>query len=305
MSGGVAYVYDEDGQFASRCNTAQVALDKVLPAAEQETIGRLRDLAPRPDRRGPAQEADRGSPPLDRLAARARHPGQLEPRRAPSSSRSSRTSTSARWPRSTPPRQPTRPAVGQGQRQGDGKAQTVRKCHLFEIERNMGKVTGFMEYERIEEGYEPVDKRLKNYKEFVIGLTAEQAKVQGARCMDCGTPFCNNGCPVNNIIPDFNDLVYHQRLAERDHGAAQHQQLPRVHRSHLPGAVRGGLRAERQRRRRSASSRSSTRSSTRPGQRAGSSRSRPRSRPARRSPSSAPARPAWPRRSSWRAPATT
>ncbi|WP_066332109.1 glutamate synthase subunit beta [Azohydromonas lata] len=72
----------------------------------------------------------------------------------------------------------------------------------------MGKVTGFLEYERIEEGYEVVETRVKNYKEFVIGLTAEQAQVQGARCMDCGTPFCNNGCPVNNIIPDFNDLVY-------------------------------------------------------------------------------------------------
>ncbi|NDY92362.1 glutamate synthase subunit beta [Ideonella livida] len=74
----------------------------------------------------------------------------------------------------------------------------------------MGKVTGFLEFERLEEGYEPVEKRLKSYKEFVIGLTPEQAKVQGARCMDCGTPFCNNGCPVNNIIPDFNDLVYKQ-----------------------------------------------------------------------------------------------
>ncbi len=72
----------------------------------------------------------------------------------------------------------------------------------------MGKVTGFLEYERLEEGYEAVEKRLKNYKEFVIGLKPEQAKIQGARCMDCGTPFCNNGCPVNNIIPDFNDLVY-------------------------------------------------------------------------------------------------
>jgi len=72
----------------------------------------------------------------------------------------------------------------------------------------MGKVTGFMEYERLEEGYQPVAERVKNYKEFVIGLTEEQAKIQGARCMDCGTPFCNNGCPVNNIIPDFNDLVY-------------------------------------------------------------------------------------------------
>ena len=72
----------------------------------------------------------------------------------------------------------------------------------------MGKVTGFLEYERLEEGYEPVPKRVKNYKEFVIGLNDEQAKIQSARCMDCGTPFCNSGCPVNNIIPDFNDLVY-------------------------------------------------------------------------------------------------
>ncbi len=72
----------------------------------------------------------------------------------------------------------------------------------------MGKITGFMEIERLEEGYEPVSARVKNYKEFVIGLNADQAKLQSARCMDCGTPFCNSGCPVNNIIPDFNDLVY-------------------------------------------------------------------------------------------------
>ena len=74
----------------------------------------------------------------------------------------------------------------------------------------MGKATGFLEYERIEEGYLPVAKRLKNYREFVIALNDGQAQIQGARCMDCGTPFCNNGCPVNNIIPDFNDLVYQQ-----------------------------------------------------------------------------------------------
>jgi glutamate synthase (NADPH/NADH) small chain len=72
----------------------------------------------------------------------------------------------------------------------------------------MGKVTGFMEYERIEEGYKPVSERLKNYKEFVIGLDDAQANKQAARCMDCGTPFCNSGCPVNNIIPDFNDMVF-------------------------------------------------------------------------------------------------
>jgi len=72
----------------------------------------------------------------------------------------------------------------------------------------MGKITGFMEFERVEEGYKPVPERLKNYKEFVVALDDSQSKVQAARCMDCGTPFCNNGCPVNNIIPDFNELVY-------------------------------------------------------------------------------------------------
>ena len=72
----------------------------------------------------------------------------------------------------------------------------------------MGKVTGFMEFERLEEGYKPVTERLKHYKEFVVGLDDAQANKQAARCMDCGTPFCNSGCPVNNIIPDFNDLVY-------------------------------------------------------------------------------------------------
>ncbi|WP_395667396.1 glutamate synthase subunit beta [Rhodoferax sp.] len=72
----------------------------------------------------------------------------------------------------------------------------------------MGKVTGFMEFARVEEGYKPVAERLRDYKEFVVGLDDVQAKTQSARCMDCGTPFCNNGCPVNNIIPDFNDLVF-------------------------------------------------------------------------------------------------
>ncbi|MCA3233018.1 MAG: glutamate synthase subunit beta [Cupriavidus sp.] len=74
----------------------------------------------------------------------------------------------------------------------------------------MGKATGFLEFPRQNEGYEPVVKRVKHYKEFVFALSDSEAKVQGARCMDCGIPFCNNGCPVNNIIPDFNDLVYRQ-----------------------------------------------------------------------------------------------
>ncbi len=73
----------------------------------------------------------------------------------------------------------------------------------------MGKPTGFIEFERLNEAYDPVDKRLKHYKEFVHTLNDRDARIQGARCMDCGIPFCTSGCPVNNIIPDWNDLVYH------------------------------------------------------------------------------------------------
>ena len=72
----------------------------------------------------------------------------------------------------------------------------------------MGKPTGFMEFKRLTEGYAPVEQRVNNYREFVAHLSDAEAQQQGARCMDCGIPFCNNGCPVNNIIPDWNDLVY-------------------------------------------------------------------------------------------------
>ena len=74
----------------------------------------------------------------------------------------------------------------------------------------MGKVTGFLEYERLTEAAEDKGTRVKHYREFVGHLSDEQASVQGARCMDCGTPFCMSGCPINNIIPDWNDLVFKQ-----------------------------------------------------------------------------------------------
>lgn len=72
----------------------------------------------------------------------------------------------------------------------------------------MGKPTGFLERQRLSEAYEPAEARLKHYREFVATLNDEQSRIQGSRCMDCGVPFCNNACPVNNIIPDWNDLVY-------------------------------------------------------------------------------------------------
>ena len=74
----------------------------------------------------------------------------------------------------------------------------------------MGKITGFLELERLQEGAEAPKSRLKHWREFILHLTDEQAGTQAARCMDCGIPFCNTGCPVNNVIPDWNELVYRQ-----------------------------------------------------------------------------------------------
>src|SRR5882724_7195488 len=72
----------------------------------------------------------------------------------------------------------------------------------------MGKITGFLEYEREDRHYEPVEERIKHWREFVRPLPEEENQKQAARCMDCGVPYCHTGCPVNNQIPDWNDLVY-------------------------------------------------------------------------------------------------
>ncbi len=72
----------------------------------------------------------------------------------------------------------------------------------------MGKITGFLEFDRKVEQYAPVEERLKNYKEFTLPMEEVKLKEQGARCMDCGIPFCHSGCPLGNLIPDFNDAVY-------------------------------------------------------------------------------------------------
>ena len=72
----------------------------------------------------------------------------------------------------------------------------------------MGKITGFLEYERNDRHYEPVEERIKHWREFVLPLPEQDTRQQAARCMDCGVPYCHTGCPVNNQIPDWNDLVY-------------------------------------------------------------------------------------------------
>ena len=89
---------------------------------------------------------------------------------------------------------------------------------------------------------------LKTWREFVRPLPLAEVERQATRCMSCGIPFCHTGCPVNNLIPDFNDLVYPRRLARGAGGAALDQQLPRVHRPRLPRAVRGGLHPQPRRR---------------------------------------------------------
>ncbi|NCT10495.1 MAG: glutamate synthase subunit beta [Flavobacteriia bacterium] len=72
----------------------------------------------------------------------------------------------------------------------------------------MGKITGFKEFERQDETYIPVEERIKNYKEFTVALSDNEVKKQGSRCMDCGIPFCHSGCPLGNLIPDFNHMVH-------------------------------------------------------------------------------------------------
>ena len=78
----------------------------------------------------------------------------------------------------------------------------------------MGKITGFMEFPRELPMRRPVAERVNDWFEIYQGFSEEKVRTQGARCMDCGVPFCHTGCPVNNMIPDWNDLVYEGRWKE-------------------------------------------------------------------------------------------
>src|SRR3546814_16500213 len=95
----------------------------------------------------------------------------------------------------------------------------------------MGKITGFLEYQRLSEANTPIKERVKHYKEFVLRLPDDLAGIQGARCMDCGIPFCMTGCPVNNIIPDWNDLVYRQAWKHAIEVLPQTNHLPVIGRA--------------------------------------------------------------------------
>jgi len=92
----------------------------------------------------------------------------------------------------------------------------------------MGKITGFLEFERAGPRYAPVSERVKHWREFVLPMSEEDTKVQAARCMDCGIPYCHTGCPVNNQIPDWNDLVYHNDWKQAAHDLHSTNNFPEV-----------------------------------------------------------------------------
>jgi glutamate synthase (NADPH/NADH) small chain len=92
----------------------------------------------------------------------------------------------------------------------------------------MGKITGFMEFDRHDRQYRPVEERVKHWQEFVQPLPPEELKKQAARCMDCGIPYCHHGCPVNNQIPDWNDLVFRERWHAAAHNLHSTNNFPEV-----------------------------------------------------------------------------
>ena len=108
----------------------------------------------------------------------------------------------------------------------------------------MGKPTGFLEYQRRDRSYDAGRRALKHWREFTRPLPEDELRRQGGRCMDCGTPYCHTACPVNNLIPDWNDQIY--RGNPRAALATLHRtnNFPGFHRPHLSRAVRGGVHAE-------------------------------------------------------------
>jgi glutamate synthase (NADPH) small chain len=92
----------------------------------------------------------------------------------------------------------------------------------------MGKITGFLEFERNDRDYEPVEERIKHWREFVLPLPEKDNRAQAARCMDCGIPYCHTGCPVNNQIPDWNDLVYRGNWQEAARNLHSTNNFPEV-----------------------------------------------------------------------------
>ena len=267
MSGGVAYVLDERGDFERHCNMAMVELEPhrsrrrfALRSGERRYAGALqfRQSPSRHDegRRVAAVPAHRKPPPLHRLRAREGDPRQLEG--LPSEIRegdADRVPQGAREHEA-----PSGCAASAGARGHRDR----REWPVIEIRRaqcdarprgsrriiqglGMGKITGFLEIEREDRDYAPVSERTRHFREFVLPPSEEDVRKQAARCMDCGIPYCHRGCPVNNQIPDWNDLVYHGEWHDGCAQPAFHQQLPGGDGPDLPGSLRGILHAQHRR----------------------------------------------------------
>jgi len=106
----------------------------------------------------------------------------------------------------------------------------------------MGKPTGFLEYYPLQASYQLVSERITHYKEFTIPLSEKEMVFQGARCMDCGIPFCHSsaGCPVANLIPEWNDLIYHDRWQEAYERLELTNNLPEITGRVCPALDSGG-----------------------------------------------------------------
>src|SRR4029079_15867447 len=208
MSGGVAYVYDADGTFASRCNTSMVALGPVLAESDQHKAEKELVAAGK----GRLLHAGRADEPILRelLERHLRFTGSTVALAMLDHWDATRT----KFVKVSPNEyvralsemhvraQHTKPAGLTPQ-----EAAAARAVASQEGEK-VGKITGFLELQRIAEVADPINERVRHYREFIHVLDDAAASKQGARCMDCGIPFCQSGCPVNNIIPDWNDLVY-------------------------------------------------------------------------------------------------
>ena len=212
MSGGIAYVYDPHGTLSDNLNAEMVELER---------LGRRR-------RRLAARHARR---------ARRRHRfgcGPTHSVRLGVSTEALREGDAARLQVGA-----DRDRRGRAQRRGRRRPRSWRRL--------VADPRGFLKHTHRETPQRrPVPLRLRDWNEVYEDFSHDVLQDQAARCMDCGIPFCHNGCPLGNLIPEWNDLVYRDRWRDVDRAAARHQQLPGVHRAAVPGAVRGVVRARHQ-----------------------------------------------------------
>ena len=211
MSGGIAYVLDADGSFAARCNFDLVELE----ALEQEDVDTVRELVEAHLRFTGSKLA---GVVLDHWELHLPQFVKVMPR-------------------------DYKRALGRARR-GHGVERRRRLSHdRVGGARLMGKLRGFLEYDRAETIERDPAERVGDYREFVRPLPLLELRAQGARCMECGVPFCHSGCPLGNLIPDWNDLVYRDNFAEAIAQLHRTNNFPEFTGPALSRAVRGGVRA--------------------------------------------------------------